>query len=514
MAVVSSNTIIPEPVLDVLRRHRNSGRILCRNPECRNDDPGQLDVVATDEYGYIDEVRCLPCGSQMSTKCRRNDWNQKLVRVRDVKELKSGDHLQWHRLLGHWHHAIFIGVAEPSNLPIGRDEESFTERSRMLPTPTLELYEFMWNRSTQETQVAVSREGFNRIDFFRVEYRDCYDDDYTIERANSRVGGRNYNVLTENCEHFAEWAKTGHSSSGQVNRCREFLGRNLLNVVIRLLGMASLAVIHAALDTADDDNSSPNSTTPASTQDNDENEERRLNYVYVCLFAFIFMVYRIKVECSAVKCSLIQNRYRRNNCCLKCTSYCSVGQRWGVKICSGCTLVCQPIKYCGKKLFDSRTKYCNSCCECCQLFNYALCCCCCIVPCSLVGAVSAETNERFGRTRRHSRMVDRCSNYAGIVARVVVQELLSLAGPFVVSIAFENKIWYHLDGFCSRLFVFGGIYLATSLACFVVFNTFCQPGRWLEWCIDRLVERCHDRERVLNGIEEGLDEAVHVYDYT
>ena len=39
----------------------------------------------------------------------------------------------------------------------------------------------------------------------------------TVSRALSRVGEQNYNLLFNNCEHFASWCKTGRHRSGQVD---------------------------------------------------------------------------------------------------------------------------------------------------------------------------------------------------------------------------------------------------------------------------------------------------------
>lgn len=42
--------------------------------------------------------------------------------------------------------------------------------------------------------------------------------EWTLERALSRVGEQSYNVLFNNCEHFASWCKTGKASSRQVEK--------------------------------------------------------------------------------------------------------------------------------------------------------------------------------------------------------------------------------------------------------------------------------------------------------
>ena len=39
----------------------------------------------------------------------------------------------------------------------------------------------------------------------------------TLRRAMSRIGEQNYNLLFNNCEHFANWCKTGRHHSAQVN---------------------------------------------------------------------------------------------------------------------------------------------------------------------------------------------------------------------------------------------------------------------------------------------------------
>ena len=38
----------------------------------------------------------------------------------------------------------------------------------------------------------------------------------TLRRAMGRIGEQNYNLLFNNCEHFANWCKTGRHRSGQV----------------------------------------------------------------------------------------------------------------------------------------------------------------------------------------------------------------------------------------------------------------------------------------------------------
>ena len=64
------------------------------------------------------------------------------------------------------------------------------------------------------------------------EERDFYSPQETVERARSCIGQGEYDLLTQNCEHFAMWCKTGAKESAQVERLEEILQGN----VVRLLG--------------------------------------------------------------------------------------------------------------------------------------------------------------------------------------------------------------------------------------------------------------------------------------
>ena len=50
-----------------------------------------------------------------------------------------------------------------------------------------------------------------------VAHAECSPPGVTLRRAMSRIGEQNYNLLFNNCEHFATWCKTGRHQSSQVN---------------------------------------------------------------------------------------------------------------------------------------------------------------------------------------------------------------------------------------------------------------------------------------------------------
>lgn len=47
--------------------------------------------------------------------------------------------------------------------------------------------------------------------------RKLYSAEETVRRARNCIGNKGYNLVCNNCEHFAIWCKTGVSESGQVN---------------------------------------------------------------------------------------------------------------------------------------------------------------------------------------------------------------------------------------------------------------------------------------------------------
>ena len=74
-------------------------------------------------------------------------------------------------------------------------------------------------RKPSETIERTSLETFSQgKPIYKAEYSDGfgYIPDVVVERAKSRLGENDYNLLFNNCEHFANWCKTGINDSKQV----------------------------------------------------------------------------------------------------------------------------------------------------------------------------------------------------------------------------------------------------------------------------------------------------------
>jgi 5'-3' exonuclease len=100
------------------------------------------------------------------------------------------------------------------------------------------------------TVIEYSRiQGVRRLDMdefrkgnplFVKNYRDSYAPDVVVQRAESRLGEKQYNILTNNCEHFVAWCKTGQNNSEQIRDFTALLGSGFVGGVAGVMGGAVL----------------------------------------------------------------------------------------------------------------------------------------------------------------------------------------------------------------------------------------------------------------------------------
>jgi len=65
----------------------------------------------------------------------------------------------------------------------------------------------------------------------------CFEAEKAIERARSRLGEKQYRLLTNNCEHFVEWCLHGEHRSFEVETALNFprwFGERVVAAVFRL----------------------------------------------------------------------------------------------------------------------------------------------------------------------------------------------------------------------------------------------------------------------------------------
>lgn len=126
------------------------------------------------------------------------------VKVRASKTLRPGDHVRVWRGC-YWHHAIYVGNGW------------FIEFGGGLSGGHVEYVS--WGTFARGSRVE------------RVEHERRYSPDQVVERAQSCLGMSGFSLLTNNCEHFANWCVAGRAESHQV----QFAGGALALFALYLL---------------------------------------------------------------------------------------------------------------------------------------------------------------------------------------------------------------------------------------------------------------------------------------
>ncbi|HOJ68188.1 MAG TPA: lecithin retinol acyltransferase family protein [Candidatus Hydrogenedentes bacterium] len=129
--------------------------------------------------------------------------------------MATGDHIRVPRLGGlYYHHGIDVGngrVIHFSGEPLHPGNAMVREVS---------LEDFL-----EGAQAEV------------VDHENALPPDETVRLARSRIGETGYNLLFNNCEHFATWCKTGKPQSRQVYKAaKTVLQVAAATAVVLLLG--------------------------------------------------------------------------------------------------------------------------------------------------------------------------------------------------------------------------------------------------------------------------------------
>lgn len=117
-------------------------------------------------------------------------------KVKDLNELRRGDHIAWDREYLVWHHAIVTNVHAKSN------EVTVIHNSggiKDLPNGHI--------ASVRVETIKVNCEQ-DFLYVFRYDESECFSPQEVIERAVQRLD-ECYDPFNNNCEHFARWCKSG-----------------------------------------------------------------------------------------------------------------------------------------------------------------------------------------------------------------------------------------------------------------------------------------------------------------
>ena len=145
-------------------------------------------------------------------------------RVLSLAELHEGDHIAYHRKSGaYWHHAIVENIYKE------KGEFSVFEYTNTCSEFVQDVGDFVLAAVQLKIQsldcipdlAKVKRtNGFTleKEDVYVFEHEECLNSRQVLKRARSKVGEGRYSPVTNNCEHFAMWCKTGKSFSDQTKK--------------------------------------------------------------------------------------------------------------------------------------------------------------------------------------------------------------------------------------------------------------------------------------------------------
>ena len=170
---------------------------------------------------------------------RKYEVPRKLVSSLD--DLKSGDHIAFHRTGGsYWHHAIVDDVDKRSEKLVlieysNTSSQFLKEKRRESP------------KNLAKAEVVRGEYPFVEVTAVHLMLHECcYPADTVVENARSKIGEKKYNPFTNNCEHFAMWCKTGRSSSDQINKAAQMVTEDITSEVAGTGVRATVTILKVA----------------------------------------------------------------------------------------------------------------------------------------------------------------------------------------------------------------------------------------------------------------------------
>lgn len=181
----------------------------------------------------------------------RKAWGDKSVMIEKFKRLTRDEFLEPGDVVGvvrkripginiktlgkvYEHYGVYVGngkMVHFTSAGEGEDNETSMENAVVKETSLEEfldgardyfvLYFAKGRRVPSKIQAKTSFNLYD-VNLTYYEFSDCgklvlYSPEETVKRAYEELGKKGYNLIVNNCEHFAVWCKTGKSKSYQVN---------------------------------------------------------------------------------------------------------------------------------------------------------------------------------------------------------------------------------------------------------------------------------------------------------
>jgi len=185
----------------------------------------------------------------------RNNRMSKWYKRSEIDDLLDvavpGDLLEFHRnLYVHW--AVYVGYREvDGKMEACVIHRCSTENSgdgigNVFASTSLRKREVGLGEVEQQTLTSVWEDSICRINNTRDDELPPYAANMVLQRADDArkmEHTEEYNVITNNCEHFANWCRYGTKESGQVDRATFYIvaGAVLVGVASTIGALFSLA---------------------------------------------------------------------------------------------------------------------------------------------------------------------------------------------------------------------------------------------------------------------------------
>lgn len=156
--------------------------------------------------------------------------------IASVSQLAPGDHVCFPRKGGvYWHHGIVTKIESGAGCNASYSLLHYSNYTEAENADSWLQWLLRFGRGSKGL-VRVDRMDLTKEpQTYRLAYHslDCYHPAVVVQRALSQISLTNYNLLGENCEHLAVWAKSGELRSFQVENIRQLcyqLGPHVLTL--------------------------------------------------------------------------------------------------------------------------------------------------------------------------------------------------------------------------------------------------------------------------------------------
>lgn len=148
--------------------------------------------------------------------------------VGTLSELRRGDHIRVDRGVYH-HHMMVVSVVSADKVTVihytgvenlekaASETEGCDAGSSMAVASSFSSFSFSGGQplgEIKEETLPISPHQVQVLDY-NDKSQVKYSVDDSLKRARTRLGEKKYNVVTNNCEHLVNWAKTGVAQSSQ-----------------------------------------------------------------------------------------------------------------------------------------------------------------------------------------------------------------------------------------------------------------------------------------------------------